>query len=204
MGRPKKYKFDYPSVTEIVDIIDKPGLRYWYGKFGIDKCEEIKNRSQAIGHKVHKAIERFLKGEPFSQASESLNDHEIHMLSYLTKWCEENQFKPNSENIERVLYCHQQKFAGTPDAITTILVDWKTDSKPHNKSEERERKFKYALQHAGYSLACYEELGYWINKAYTVRISKEKEFDVYKFDDLTEFRRLFLNLREIYKYVRGK
>lgn len=209
MGRPKKYSHGYPSVTEIVDIIDKPGLRYWYGKYGTRECEEKKRQSQKIGHTVHKAIERFVRGASFDEVSEGLTNDQRVMLSYLTDWCSKN--KPKPIHMEGALYSHEYKFAGTPDLVcniagrkTPVLVDWKTDSVPRDKAEERERIAKYLWQMAGYSIAYEETHGVLINTGLIVRASKSLQFSEVKLPKLAEGRREFKMLREIFKRVKGK
>jgi len=209
MARPKKYKHNYPSVTQIVDIIDKPGLRYWYGKYGIQECEKKKRTSQKIGHDVHKAIERFVQGESFENVSAGLTNDQLVMLSYLTSWVEKNKVKPLS--MEGALYSHVVKFAGTPDLVcnlnskkTPVLVDWKTDSVPRDKAETRERNAKYLWQLAGYSIAYEETYGVCVNSGIIVRSSKNLQFEEIKFPRLAEGRREFKMLREIFRRVKGK
>jgi len=209
MARPKKYKHDYPSVTGIVDIIDKPGLRYWYGRYGIAHCESIKKTSQNVGHGVHKGIEMYLRGKPFSECSESLDNNQTVMLSYLVKWVREKKLKPIA--MEEPIYSHKNKFAGTPDIIGTFnggktvsVVDWKTDSVPRDKSEERERVAKYYWQLSGYALAYEEMFDVKVNKGYVVRASKDLKCAEYMFKDLKEGKIEFIQLRGIYARVRGK
>jgi len=209
MARPKKYKHNYPSVTQIIDIIDKPGLRYWYGKFGIAHCEKIKKSSQGVGQGVHRGIEQYLLGKPFSECSEGLNNDQTVMLSYLVKWVKEKNLKPIA--MEEPLYSHKFKFAGTPDVIGTFnggktiqVVDWKTDSTPRDKSEDRERAAKYYWQLSGYAIAYEEMHAVKINKGYVVRASKKLEFNVYFFSDLKDGKKEFKQLRTIYARVKGK
>jgi len=209
MGRPARYKHNYPSVTGIVDIIDKPGLRYWYGTHGTAHCEQVKRDSQSIGHKVHSGIEKFLRGKPFGQASEGMTNDQMVMLSHLVEWCNSKKIKPIS--MEEPLYSKQHKFAGTPDVICTFnggktvtLVDWKTDSTPRDKAGEREREAKYLWQMAGYSIAYKETFDVFINKAYVIRAGKDLKFQEYYFPNLAVGRKEFLWLREIYKRIKGK
>lgn len=209
MGRPSRYKHNYPSVTEIVDIIDKPGLRYWYGKYGIQHCEQVKRDSQKVGHGVHSGIERFLRGKPFSECSEGLTNDQTVMLSYLVEWCNKTHIKPIA--MEEPLYSKKFQFAGTPDVVATFnggkslyLVDWKTDSMPRDASEDRERQAKYMWQMAGYSIAYKEAFDVSINKAFIVRASKDLKFQEYQFKNLSDARKEFLWLREIFRRVKNK
>lgn len=209
MTRPSRYKDNLPSVTGIVDIIDKPGLRYWYGKYGIQHCEAKKRESQNVGHGVHKAIESFLRGKPFSECSDKLSNDQRVMLSYLVEWCNKKKVKPIA--MEESIYSQRHKFAGTPDMICTFnggktltLVDWKTDSMPRDKTEDREREAKYMWQLAGYAIAYEETYKVKINKGYTIRASKDLKFAEYEFKSLKEAKKEFLWLRQIYKKVKGK
>lgn len=225
MGRPSRYQYGYSSVTEIVDIIDKPGLRYWYGKLGTRVCEEKKKSSQSIGHGVHKGIERFLKGASFEEASDSLTNDQRIMLSYLTEWCSKMQPKPIL--MEEPLYfhcpvhhphpcpddCDSLPFAGTPDLVCTLdkgrtltIVDWKTDSVPRDKAEERERRMKYLWQMSAYAIAYRQTFKVSIHKACIARASKDLQFTEYWFTkkDLKGGMKDFKMLRQIYRKVKGK
>ena len=209
MGRPSRYKNNWPSVTSIVDIIDKPGLRYWYGKYGTSECERKKRQSQSVGHGVHKAIEEFLSGKSFEEVSRRLTNDQRVMLSYLTDWCHKTKIKPVA--MEEVLYSDKLQYGGTPDVIATfdggktlVIVDWKTDSVPRDKAETREREAKYMWQLAGYALAYEEMFKVKINRGVMVRSSKDLKFNVIEFNNLTEAKKEFKMLRKIYRRVKGK
>ena len=209
MARPKKYKNNWPSVTGIVDIIDKPGLRYWYGKYGTKECEKKKRQSQSVGHGVHKAIEEFLRGKPFDECAAALTNDQRIMLSYLTDWCSKTKIKPIA--MEEVLHSEKLKYGGTPDVIATFdggktlsIIDWKTDSVPRDKAEMREREAKYVWQLAGYAIAYEEMHKVRISKGAMVRASKDLKFSVIKFDNLTDAKKEFKMLRKIYKRIKGK
>lgn len=209
MARPKRYKNNYASVTEIVDIIDKPGLRYWYGKFGTKECEKKKHDSARIGQAVHKAIEKFVTGVSFKEVSEGLTNDQVVMLSYLTDWCSRN--KPKPMDMEEALYCKEYGFAGTPDLIchiegrkSPVVVDWKTDSPPRDKASTRERHAKYLWQLSGYAIAYEEVHGVRIDTGIIVRAAKNLSFEEIKFSKLAEGKKEFKMLREIYKRIKGK
>ena len=231
MARPKRYKLGYPGVTSVIGILDKPFLIPWHRKIwkilvadmfkkmnmslpmkeiieGINpfvECDRIKKESQDIGHDVHGALENWLKGATFEEVTKDLSLNEIGMLTKFVNGCKKHGFKPKPEDLERTVYCHDRKFAGTLDAkIIGLIADWKTDRTPTDEAQEREVRFKYGLQNAGYAIAVEEEDGEEINRAVTIRVSKDQEYAEYWFEDLTEYKRLFLNLREIYFNVRGK
>lgn len=226
MGRPARYENNYPSVTQITDQgvhFDPTG---WYEgkrkqllKAGVNlnkvnpiyECKKHKESSIKIGKNIHSGIEAFLEGKSFDECSGSMSNNEKIMLSYLTSWCD--QHKPTPVLMEKALYSHEHKFAGTPDLVCTlgkgrslVIVDWKTDGNPRTKQQERERTAKYLWQSAGYSIAYEEIYNKEINTARFVRASKDLKFTEYKFgkQDMLEGRKEFLMLREIYKRVWGK
>jgi len=204
-----RYKNDDPSVTSIIDIIDKPALRYWYGRYGISHCEKIKKTSQAIGQKVHKAIEKYLECRVFSECIDGLDNDQQVMLSHLTNWVNKKKLKVISQ--EEALHSVKYKYNGTPDVVgtmnggkTVIIVDWKTDSTPRTTAEERERVLKYKWQLSGYAIAYQETFSVKVNQGWVVRVSKKLEFKDYHFPTLTEGKKQFKQLREIYKVLKGK
>ncbi len=212
---PKKSKSRYenrdPSVTEILDILEKDWMYWWIKSKGFDECEEVTKESKTIGHKIHKGIERFLKGKPFSEASEGLNNQQILMLSKLTEWCNEQKIKPIC--IEERMHSKKYKFNGTADVICTFnggktlaIVDWKTDSTPKDKAALRARLTKYRYQAAGYVLLYKEKYGVDITKAIFVRITKDKEpiLHTETFTNIRSARSKFLTLRRIYCDFRGR
>ena len=52
----------YISVTTVLSYIDKPGLRYWYGKYGTAECNKIKAQSAEIGTTIHALVARNIVG----------------------------------------------------------------------------------------------------------------------------------------------
>jgi hypothetical protein len=115
--------------------------------------------------------------------------------------------------MEEPLYSHKFKFAGTPDLVCTLdrgktltLVDWKTDSVPRDRKEDHKRKLKYLWQAAGYALAYKERYDVWINKAYTVRASKDLQFTEYSFTkkEIKEGIKDFYLIRKLFERWEGK
>jgi hypothetical protein len=181
---------------------------YAYGKLGIQEMERRKKLSQAVGHKVHEALELYLKGEPHREIVKGLSNEQVTMLLLFIDWCKKKRFKPTAENIEPYEGVHSKKYdyKGTPDAWTTYLVDWKTDSKPTNKHDDKARAKKYQLQLAGYAIAIEEETGQKINSGYTVRVTKPKDDkpssrQVYYFRSLKKAKVIFKGLCKLDKFL---
>lgn len=53
---------EYISVTKVLSYIDKPGLRYYYGKHGTVKAEEMSSEAKDIGTKVHDLVRQDMEG----------------------------------------------------------------------------------------------------------------------------------------------
>jgi hypothetical protein len=203
--RPDKYKHNYPSVTEILDLLDKPGLCYAYGYLGIQEMEKRKNSSQKIGHAVHGALEKYLRKQSYPEVTKDLSQHEIEMLMEFVNWCKKKKIKPHKKDLEREVYSHKYQYGGTLDCkFKNKIIDWKTDRPPKTEKEKSLVRVKYGLQNAGYALAVEEEDGVKINQAYTIRVSKQKEFAEYYFKSLTKYKKFFIYLRELYKEIYNK
>lgn len=217
MARPAKYKNDWPGVTSVVGILEKDWIVYWIKSKGFEFTEELKKSSQQLGHGVHKGIEKFLKGYPFSKACEGLDNQQRVMLSKLTEWCGLEQLK--AVLIEDPLHSERYKFAGTPDCVCTFnggktltIVDWKTDSTPKPGQATRSRETKYRYQAAGYSILYKEKYDVEIGKAIFVRVTKDLDaagnpapkLTIIRINNVKSARHKFLALRRIYKDVKGK
>lgn len=52
-----------PSVTNLIDMLDKPALMRWANKIGLEgiKLDDYKSKSKESGSSVHDAIENYLK-----------------------------------------------------------------------------------------------------------------------------------------------
>lgn len=208
MGRPDQYRDGYPSVTEVKGLLDK-GLNFWWGAKGTAHCLKVMKESSDIGHRVHGGIERYLKTGNFSEASAGLSNAETVMLSRFVEWINENKVKPVF--MEDPLYSEEYKFCGTPDLIATVrggtklqVIDWKTDSTPKTKAQQIQREFEYRLQCAGYSILYEENFGKKVLAGTVVRVTKDTHY-LHLFDagKLDKYKKYFLQMREIYKELKG-
>jgi CRISPR/Cas system-associated exonuclease Cas4 (RecB family) len=172
-----------PSVTEVISVIDKPFLRFWYAKNGLKECERIKKESGDLGSRVHDAIERYLKGENYDIGSPK----EDAMVRRFIDWRETNDFRPVELELKVINRTH--RYHGTFDAIGTfgdstelVMCDWKTSSSINDE---------YALQLAAYAAAYEEQTGMGITRGLIVRMDKKdnakKPFEVKEFKNLPRY-----------------
>lgn len=135
-----KNEVPYLSVTKIIDVLDKPQLRYWYAQMAyratildptIDEktaCNEpnrVSSLSKDRGSAVHSIVEAYkniseVVGQdgPYKQYAIAfrtfLDDHDIQILEQ-----------------EKTLYSHKYMYAGTCDMVAElhdklVLIDVKT------------------------------------------------------------------------------
>ena len=149
-----KYYIDeifFPSVTTILNILDKPALIYWASNitadFILNNLDEIKNseidcrrifslakkehqsvkeKAADVGTRTHLLIEKFLKGQSY----EDLIDEETFKpFNAFKSWLEIRKF--TLIDGERIVWSKKYRVAGTVDVVGNIdgkvyLLDLKT------------------------------------------------------------------------------
>lgn len=116
-----------PRVTTICNMINKPGLYFWYGKHGTKKCKKISTESKEFGSLFHRIAELKMNGQTVN-----IKQYEKDMRGCyyaFNKWRKQREFG----HVETEVVLHNQEFqyAGTCDLAATIddmvgVVDWKT------------------------------------------------------------------------------
>ena len=187
-----------------------PDLSYWYAENGWSYCRGVLEESQEIGHNIHLAMQIYLETGNSKASLKKLGELEIGIAEPLIEWCSKNKVDPitldGSPMIERSLFSEALFLGGTPDLVAFVngklsIVDWKTDS---DSGAKRERKAKYLYQASGYALILAEK-GIEAVESHFVRSSKKGKHDVYSFTEkeLKEAKKEFLELRKIYRRVKG-
>lgn len=174
-----------PSVTQILGVIAKPQLMYWYGKNGNEKCKKILDEAGEFGGRVHTLIEQTIKGQKVTLDGKFTDI--IENFKLITHGWEFIEF-------EKVLINEKDGWGGTADAIVQIdgvkaLVDFKTSGAIYNE---------HYLQVAAY-MECLPECTH----AYIVHLDKETngwEIVEAKTDGLYP---VFMAAKVIYDYQKG-
>ena len=183
----------WPSVSELVSLLDKPGIRYWVGLVGNEEAGKILKDTAKLGQTVHAAIEEFLTTGSFS----SCGDKEVQKLfDVWFKWWGESGYKCTV--LEKKVISKKYKYHGTLDAILFTHKDYLTDWKISNSDD-----WFRVLQLAGYAQAYYEETGNKINNGLIVRVGK-KDLKVHEthVTDLFKYVPYFLLLRKLYDFIK--
>jgi hypothetical protein len=198
----KKVKVYVPSVTTILNVINKPALIPWAVRTTVDyigtHLDELKNSLTAgqandifneakqaskavsqeamdIGTQVHEAIECFFKGEAYDLTT--MPDPARKAYSSFLDWVNGARFKCEATEVR--LYNEQDNYAGTCDAVGTIdgdvvLIDFKTGSGIYPEA---------TLQVSAYARAYSLKNVDIIQRAYIVRFGKDSaQFEVKEID----------------------
>ena len=161
----------YPSVTQILSILNKPALIYWASNITADyilnHLEEIKNceinpnktftaakrehqslkeKAADIGTQTHRLIEKYLKGQSYEDL---LNENTFKQFNAFKKWLENKNFKLIES--ERIVYSKKYKVAGTADIIAWLnekayLIDLKTSNSVYKEMILQIAAYKFMWQ----------------------------------------------------------
>ena len=170
----------YFRVTQILGVISKPALIYWYGKYGMKKCRQILHLRAEFGTTVHKLFEIIMGGDEVT--SDNYNDEIQTTIKLFNEWRSEHKFKDVA--TEQHLWSKKHKYAGTTDCIAImdnelVLLDWKTSKDIYDE---------YWLQLSMY-VAAFEELtGVKIDKCGIVQIRDGKsKYETKTYDEIMEY-----------------
>jgi hypothetical protein len=116
---------EYIRVTRILDVISKPELYKWIGKYGWDYCEGVKDKRAGFGSRVHKEIRNLFEGKEVW-----VDDEEMRKtMSLFGCWVNSHNISP--VYLECTVKSDVHMFGGTVDFIGDFdnrrtLIDWKT------------------------------------------------------------------------------
>jgi hypothetical protein len=205
LTKPKrKYDNDFPSVTQVLSVIEKPALKYWYINNTKEFIEEETKKAKEIGSQIHELIEKHIKGEMPEISPLHYEETKNAALSFL-------EFKKKYSSLTfletEIQLTHSSIFYnGTIDAIArdsdgnTVLLDWKTGK---CKDESAPPFYEtMLLQVAAYmALLCDNRSNNKNAYALIVSMGKDKVgYDVLKvaYTQLSLFFNAFVNVLEIY------
>jgi hypothetical protein len=132
-------------VSTVLSVIAKPGLIYWYGKWGAEECRRLSKIATDFGTRFHKAME-------------------LHAQGLLLPWDVDDDIRPHVDaarawfdanvlevvGIERRVHSKRHGYAGTADLLARVrdfaedrpaALDWKTS---------KEVAFEYGFQLSAY------------------------------------------------------
>ena len=166
----------YPSITTILSLQDKPGLKKWRENVGEKEAKRISQESMRIGTAVHQMCEIYLNNLVVKlDKSEKVIRDTFNRIRFLLG---------NIDNIvgtEITLYSDLLRVAGTTDCIAEYngvpsVIDFKTSRKP----KKEEWIDDYYMQTFAYKLMFEEMTGVEI-KQVVILIACVDQFDVQVF-----------------------
>jgi len=106
----------YPRVTKIVDIKSKPQLYKFYAEMNnFAASEAVKNKSADEGTKIHEVVEQILLGQ-----SPTLDPEIAPAIEAFTDFFHQKHIQADPDYIEKRVANHDEKYAGTIDAVALI------------------------------------------------------------------------------------
>jgi CRISPR/Cas system-associated exonuclease Cas4 (RecB family) len=179
----------YASVTQIISIIDKPALRWWYGKQvylamvkdpslqekeALSSPYKASNKAKERGTTVHSIVEFYKIGKKIEIAKE----WEGYAKAF-DKWFKELNVK--SMEHERSVFSEKHQFAGTLDLLVKIngdalptVVDVKTGKEIYSEAFIQTSAYKFALEENGIKVKETAVLLLHDDGTYTYKIGADK------------------------------
>jgi CRISPR/Cas system-associated exonuclease Cas4 (RecB family) len=205
----RDYQNDYPSVTQILGVLRKVGLEFWF-KYNTAKfCDEESKRGLEIGTQIHEAIQSHIEEREVRVETQYGEEVMTALKAFM-------QFKKDRPDIvlkksELTLTSEKHKFNGTMDCLaeingTLIMADWKTGK---NRKERTKPDIydEHLYQVSAYVMAYNEQEKADIKRAFILAIAKNdvsynyKELNWQQIQDC--FNEVFLPCLKIYNYQKG-
>ncbi len=191
------YRIDnvaFPRVTSILNVISKPALNFWYGKYGTAYCQQISTASKERGKTVHILAEKTMNN--VSVDLKGYSDSIQGCLRAFKSWRQCRTIRDRKTEV--FLYSRKYGYAGKTDLIGEIdnavgVIDYKTskDIYPEN-----------FLQVSAY-LTAFEELTSIIPSfGGVLRLGKTGEYEYceFSYESAKEFFHYFLAALELWKW----
>jgi uncharacterized protein YaaQ len=162
MGKYSKDHIEYynkkgeevPSVTTIIQLINKPSLQKWANVLGFrhQRLEDVLDKKASMGTLLHDALNRYVNGDVYSPLFKYEDENKllkVYLNSYLG-WAKKNKIKKIYTEYSLV----SDKFAGTLDFYGKIndkytILDYKTSKKPYTTHFLQLGAYTYMMEEKG-------------------------------------------------------
>lgn len=192
---------EYPRVTTILGIIDRPELRYWYAKVGANEAKRISDEAKQFGTDFHSLCHEINLGEHRRRTWHPPSQFKDMAYAYIN-WMSENL--EEISHVEHQLISKTHVFGGTADLIARprgkdgpYILDIKTSKSP---------SVEWPLQLAAYSIAA-EENGIPIVGKAVIHVSKigKAKVTYYDYNDPEGLdKTAFFAAYELWRWHQGK
>jgi len=207
MNKKRNYDNDYPSVTQVLDLLRKPALEMWFKKNTLEFINRESAKAKEIGTLLHQAIQDHIELNEVRVETAYTDEIMNCLKSFMLFKKECPQIKLIKAEIK--LTSETYKFNGTTDCLGNdreeAILDWKSgkcgdDIKPPIYDD-------YIYQISAY-VNLYNEVNKAnIKKAYILALAKDQIAYNLKEIGQTEiegnFNNVFLPLLKIWQYKKG-
>jgi CRISPR/Cas system-associated exonuclease Cas4 (RecB family) len=201
----RKYNNEFPSVTQVLDELRKPGLEWWFKKNLPDFIEAEGKRSKEIGTQTHEVIQGYIE----TGVAKVDTQYPEEITNTLKSFMLFRQEHPNVllKKSEIQLTSEKYKFNGTIDCIAEVdgkmvVADWKTGKAKEESSPAIFPEHKYQV--SAYVYLYNEALKEKVDLAIIVTLAKDKiGYDWYVLDKKeirSHFKNVFLPALQICNY----
>jgi hypothetical protein len=212
MGRSRRmakrsYDNQYPSVTQVLDVLRKIGLEFWFKNNTLDFITKASEKGKLIGTQIHEAIQSHIEEREVKVSTQYPDEVMNALKSFMLFKKERPEFKLCKAEIP--LTSEIYHYNGTLDCTGSkndipIIMDWKSGEK---KKEDRPKIYpEYKYQVAAY-VKVYNEINKTnIESAAIVVFAKDavayniEEMERQEIEDC--FNEVFLSALKILNYQR--
>jgi hypothetical protein len=185
---------EVPSVTTILQIINKPSLVYWSNWLGYQglKYKEVLNDKADIGTRVHAAVEADIKKYLYIPIPYP-NDEVIARYHRFLEFKDDNKFEPIF--VEKSIT--SSEYGGTVDCYCKLndkftIIDWKTSKDFYPTM---------FIQLAAYRKLLHDN-AYTVDQAAIVLLHEDKyKIKLLTLEELDIYYEIFNNAKELFQKI---
>lgn len=150
----RDYQNDYPSVTQVLDVLRKIGLENWF-KFNTPRfIKDKSDKGKLIGTQIHEAIHTYIETGKTKIETEYPDEVTNALKSFMLFRKEHPEI--TLKNAEMALTSGIHHYNGTLDCEAErngapILLDWKT-------GEAKEKEYPTIYDEYKYQVSAYDKL----------------------------------------------
>ena len=220
MAKEKRYENKDPSVTQVLGVLRKIGLEFWFKKNTAQFCNDASNKGKEIGKQIHEAIQGYITTGEAKVATQYGDEVMTALKSFMLFKKEHPEF--HLENSELKMHSKLYSCNGTLDCKAVriepalrrkTILDWKSGECKHSINKEGEGEFKYEVppvyDEMRYQLSAYvnfyNEIYFDdIKEAYILVLAKDKiAYNLVKMEEREIhdcFHEVFIPALKIYNY----
>jgi hypothetical protein len=197
----RNYDNDFPSVTQVLDVLRKIGLEMWFKFNTPEEIARLTKKALTIGTQTHEAIETFIKTGELKVDTEYPDEVANALQSFVLFRKEHPEFM--FQLSETPLTSVKHGFNGTIDCPNPpFLFDWKSTEKKDKK--ELPIWDEWITQTSTYAALWNEMMPNKVTTAYVVALAKDCiEYRLHKIelDEINDrFENIFLSALKIKNY----